>query len=140
MIANETAKIEIDRSLFDARGTQTLRGLCYTRKSEWGIKDDEFIVELKDIIINGVELEGDAISLATRHIEVGFLTESEQTVNENGKKHQYQTLDVKKTANIREIKTISFKQEIGTSKRWMGVNIYIKDNYSTIKEKVKEIR
>lgn len=140
MIADEIFSLTIDRQLFEARGEQTLRGLCYVRKGEWEHDRKEFIVDLKDIIINGVELKGDAISLSTRHIEIGFLKESEQIVNENKTKNKYKTLNIQKTAQISEIKTISFKQEIGTSKRWMGVNIYIKDSYSTIKEKIKEIR
>lgn len=140
MIADEIINIEINRNLFDARGVETLRGLCYTRKGEWEFNKKEFIVELKDIIINGVEIQGDAISLKTRYIEVGFLTESTQEVTENKKINKYKTLDVKKSADIREIKTISFKQEIGTSKKWMGVNIYITDSYNKIKEKVREIK
>lgn len=140
MIADEIFSLTIDRNLFNARGEQILRGLCYTKKGEHPVEQKEFIIELKDITINGVKIQGDAITLGTQHISIGFLTESEKTLIENGKEIKNKHLAVNKTAEITEIKTISFKQEIGTSKRWMGVNIYIKDSYSTIKEKIKEIR
>lgn len=142
MIADEIFNLEIDRPLFDARGKETLKGLLYVRKNEYPFADDkEIIVNCYDIRINGVDIQGDAISLSTRYLTVGFLTESQKTVtDENDKKTKYNALSIKKSAEINEIKTLHFKQEIGASKKYMGVNIYVKDSYSKIKEQIKEIR
>lgn len=141
MRADENFNLTIDRSLFESRGRQMLEGLLYVRKNDYTFVDDKkIIVELQDIRINGVDIKGDAISLGTRNLNIGYLSESKKQVKENGKEVTYDIIEIDKTAEIYEIKTISFKQEIGTSKKWMGVYIYIKDSYSKIKEEIKEIR
>lgn len=145
MIADEIFNLTIDRDLFESRGTQMLEGLLYVRKNDYTFVDDEkIIVELQDIRINGVDIQGDAISLDTRYLNVGFLSESEKRIKEHHKwgdtETTYNILSIDTSAKINEVKTISFKQEIGTSKKWMEVYIYIKDSYSKIKEEIKEIR
>lgn len=145
MIADEEFNLTIDRNLFEARGMQMLEGLLYVRKNDYTFVDDEkIIVNLQDIRINGVDIQGDAISLATRYLNVGYLSESKKQVKEHytwgDREVTYNILNINTSAKIHEVKTISFKQEIGTSKKWMGVYIYIKDSYSKIKEEIKEIR
>lgn len=143
MRADENFNLTIDRSLFESRGRQILQGLCYIRKEHDcdRLTANKYIVEVRNIKINGIDIQGDAIKLSTRYIDVGFLHEEEEVVDfDDTGKETYKFIEIKKTAHIHEPKTIYFQQEIGTSKKWMGVYIYIKDSYSKIKEEIKEIR
>ena len=145
MIADEKINIEIDRHLFESRGKEMLKGLLYVRENEYTFANDkEIITGCKDIQINDVDIKGNAISLSTRYLNVGFLKESEKKVTECNKKGEkevkYDFLEIESTAKINEPKTIYFQQEIGTSKKWMGIYIYIKDSYTKIQEQIREIR
>lgn len=142
MRADENFNLTIDRSLFESRGKQMLEGLCYVRKEHDcdRLTSNKYIVEVRNIKINGIDIQGDVIKLSTRYIDVGFLHEEEKVIDfDDTGKETYKFIEIEKTAHINEPKTIYFQQEIGTSNKWMGVYIYIKDSYSKIKEEIKEI-
>lgn len=147
MIPREKITQQISRRTWDRKATKILQSFAHTVKNDYTFADDkEIVIECDNIEINGINIKGDCFSAKPRYINVGFLKEETKTVITNDDKEEkteYTIYNIEKTAEIEghdAIKTLYFTQEIGTTNEYIGIYIYIIDDYDTIKEKIKEIR
>ena len=136
-------KITISREEWERKGDKLLINMATSRclKNEYGSISERYIInECKSIEINGIKINATAFTVGTNHIEFGEISQNDVTDENTHKKlgTRYYIENPIAKMQYGTIKTLSFKQEIGTSGKDQTVSIYITDNYSKLKEMIQE--
>lgn len=136
-------KITISREEWERKGDKLLINMATSRclKNEYGALFDKYIInECKSIEINGIKINATAFTVGTNNIEFGEISQNDITDGNTDKKlgTRYSIENPIAEMQYGTIKTLSFKQEIGTSGKDQTVSIYITDNYSKLKEMIQE--
>lgn len=137
-------KMTISRKDWQRKGDKLLINMATSYlKNEYGSMSERHIInECKTIKINGIDINATAFTVGTNHIEFGEISQNDVTDGNTHKKlgvHYFIENPIAKM-QYGTIKTLSFKQEIGTSGNDQIVSIYITDDYSQLKEMLTEIR
>lgn len=137
-------KMTISREDWQRKGDKLLIGMATSYlKNEYGSLSEQYIInKCKSIAINGININATAFTVGTNHMEFGEISQNDITDENTDKKlgvHYSITNPVAKM-QYGTIKTLSFKQEIGTSGKDQTVSIYITDDYSELKEMIQEIK
>lgn len=134
-------KITISREEWERKGNKFLINIATScLKNEYGSIFEQYIInKCKSIEINGINISATAFTVGTNHIEFGEINQNDVT-DETDKKLgiHYSIENPIAKMQYGTIKTLSFKQEIGTSGKDQTVSIYITDNYSKLKEMIQE--
>lgn len=137
-------KITISREDWRRKGDKLLVNMATSYlKNKYGSMSEQHIInECKSITINGISINATAFTVGTNHIEFGEINQNDVTDGNTHKKLGTHYFIENPVAQMQygTIKTLSFKQEIGTSGKDQIVSIYITDNYLQLKEMLKEIR
>ena len=136
-------KITISREEWERKGVAILINMATNRclKNEYGALFDKYIInECKSIEINGIKINATAFTVGTNNIEFGEISQNDITDGNTDKKlgTRYSIENPIAKMQYGTIKTLIFKQEIGTSGKDQTVSIYITDNYSKLKEMIQE--
>ena len=136
-------KIVISREEWERKGDKILINMATSRclKNEYGSISEQYIInKCKSIEINGININATAFTVGTNHIEFGEISQNDVTDGNTHKKlgTHYSIKNPIAKMQYGTIKTLSFKQEIGTSGKDQTVSIYITDNYSKLKEMIQE--
>ena len=135
-------KMTISREDWERKGDKLLINMATSYlKNEYGSLSERYIInECKSIEINGIKINATAFTVSTNHIEFGEISQNDITDGNTDKKLGVHYSIENPVAKMRygTIKTLSFKQEIGTSGKDQTVSIYITDNYSQLKKKIQE--
>lgn len=136
-------KIVISREDWERKGDKLLINMATSYlKNEYGsIYERHIIHKCRSITINGVDISATAFTVGTNHIEFGEISQNDVKNGKTDKKLGVHYSIKNPVAKMRygTIKTLSFKQEIGTSGKEQIVSIYITDDYSKLKEIIQEI-
>ena len=137
-------KMTISREDWERKGDKLLINMATSYlKNEYGSLSERYIInECKSIEINGIKINATAFTVSTNHIEFGEISQNDITDGNTDKKLGVHYSIENPVAKMRygTIKTLSFKQEIGTSGKDQTVSIYITDDYSELKEMIQEIK
>ena len=135
-------KITISREDWDRKGDKLLINMATSYlKNEYGFLFDKYIInECKSIKINGIDINATAFTVGTNHMEFGEISQNDVMDGDTEKKLgiNYSIENPIAQMQYGTIKTLSFRQEIGTSGKDQIVSIYITDNYSKLKEMIQE--
>lgn len=136
-------KITISRKEWERKGDKLLINMATSYlKSEYGSLSERYIInKCKSITINGISINATAFTVGTNHIELGEISQNDVKDGNTDKKLgvHYSIENPVAKMQYGTIKTLSFKQEIGTSGKDQVVSIYITDDYSKLKEMIQEI-
>lgn len=136
-------KMTISREDWERKGDKLLINMATSYfKNEYGSLSERYIInKCKSITMNGISINATAFTVGTNHIEFGEISKNDVKDGNTDKKlgvHYFIENPVAKM-QYGTIKTLSFKQEIGTSRKEQIVSIYITDDYSKLKEMIQEI-
>ena len=135
-------KIKISREEWERKGGRLLINMATSYlKNEYGALFDKYIInKCKSIEINGININATAFTVGTNHMEFGEISQNDVMDGDTDKKLgiNYSIENPIAKMQYGTIKTLSFKQEIGTSGKDQTVSIYITDNYSKLKEMIQE--
>lgn len=136
-------KITISRKEWERKGDKLLINMATSYlKNEYGSLSERYIInKCKSITINGISINTTAFTVGTNHIELGEISQNDVKDGNTDKKLgvHYSIENPVAKMQYGTIKTLSFKQEIGTSGKDQVVSIYITDDYSKLKEMIQEI-
>lgn len=136
-------KIVISREEWGRKGDKLLINMATNYlKNEYGALFDKYIInECKNIEINGININATAFTVKPNHMEFGEISKNDVMDGDTDKKLGINYYIENPVAKMQygTIKTLSFKQEIGTSGKDQVVSIYITDDYSKLKEMIQEI-
>lgn len=137
-------KMTISREDWQRKGYKLLVNMATScLKNEYGSMSERHIInKCKSITINGISINATAFTVGTNNIEFGEISQNDVTDGNTNKKLGIHYFIENPVAQMQygTIKTLSFTQEIGTSGKNQIASIYITDNYSQLKEMLKEIR
>lgn len=137
-------KIVISREEWGRKGDKLLINMATSYlKNEYGALFDKYIInECKNIEINGININATAFTVKPNHMEFGEISKNDVMDGDTDKKLGINYYIENPVAKMQygTIKTLSFKQEIGTSGKEQIVSIYITDDYSKLKEMIQEIK
>lgn len=135
-------KITISREDWERKGDKLLINMATSYlKNEYGSISERCIINrCKSIKINGISINATAFTVGTNHIEFGEIIQKDVTDGNTDKKLgiRYSIENPIAQMQYGTIKTLSFRQEIGTSGKDQIVSIYITDNHSKLKEMIQE--
>lgn len=137
-------KITISRDDWARKGGRLLINMATSYlKNEYGALFDKYIInKCKSIEINGININATAFTVGTNHMEFGEISKNDVMDGDTDKKLgiNYSIKNPVAKMQYGTIKTLSFKQEIGTIGKEQIVSIYITDDYSKLKEMIQEIK
>lgn len=127
-------KLIISREEWERKGDKILINMATSSlKNEYGSLSERYIInKCKSITINGIDINATAFTVGTNHMEFGEIRQNDVKDDNTDKKLgvHYSIENPVAKMQYRTIKTLSFKQEIGTSGKEQVVSIYITDDYS----------
>lgn len=136
-------KIVISREEWERKGDKILINMATSLlKNEYGSISEQYIInKCKSITINGISINATAFTVKPNHMEFGEISQNDVKDGNTDKKLgvHYSIENPVAKMQYGTIKTLSFKQEIGTSGKDQIISIYITDDYSKLKEMIQEI-